>query len=691
VAGELAMNTADGKLFFKDSAGVVQTMASKATGAIGGSTTQVQFNNAGALGGSASLTWSGTVLTSSGFAGPLNGTVGATTPAAGSFTTTTIGTSETLSYGTANGVTYLNGSKVVTSGSALTFDGTALTSLNNSSAQSIILSRTSAVARNWALGVDGDGGFRLTDATGSVVVLSVLPSGVAYLASESELAFRYNSSTEGMRLTSTGLGIGTSSPSFKLHVSVGSENTALFQNSSSSPALIRFRDTGTTTDPYVASYGNSMAFGVYGGSEFARFTSTGLGIGTSSPLLTASGRGNITINGSSNSILVLANGGATSGYVFGDASVLGFSAGSGANSRVMTFDTNGTERMRLDSAGNLGLGVTPTSSWLTSAKVMQLGISGVLFGRSASNQVQFGSNFYIDTGGTTRYINTEFASKYVQDSGQHQFYSVASGTAGNAITFTQAMTLDASGNLGIGVTSITGGYKAQINGNLLLGTAANPLLVGTTSLNLLGDNTSSSGMRIDSSGNVLVGTTTASGKLYVTDSTNPSPDQSVFFENSNAGFNKRILSLNASRNATSSEYQFLVCSISGIESKFIIQNSGNAQNRNNSYGAISDAKLKENIVDATPKLADLMQVKIRNFNFKTSPQEKQIGVVAQELETIFPSLIDESKDRDEEGNDLSTTTKAVKYSVFVPMLIKAIQEQQAIIESLKARLDAANL
>ena len=59
--GELAVNTADGKLFYKDSAGVVQTMASKATGSIGGSTTQVQFNNAGVLGASASLTWIGTV------------------------------------------------------------------------------------------------------------------------------------------------------------------------------------------------------------------------------------------------------------------------------------------------------------------------------------------------------------------------------------------------------------------------------------------------------------------------------------------------------------------------------------------------------------------------------------------------------------------------------------------------------
>ena len=54
-------------------------------------------------------------------------------------------------------------------------------------------------------------------------------------------------------------------------------------------------------------------------------------------------------------------------------------------------------------------------------------------------------------------------------------------------------------------------------------------------------------------------------------------------------------------------------------------------------------------------------------------------------------MVDESPDRDGENNVLETTTKSVKYSVFVPMLIKAIQEQQAIIEQLKARLDAANL
>ena len=57
--GELAININDGKLYYEDSGGNVQTIASKATGTIGGSTTQIQFNNSGALGGSANLTWDG--------------------------------------------------------------------------------------------------------------------------------------------------------------------------------------------------------------------------------------------------------------------------------------------------------------------------------------------------------------------------------------------------------------------------------------------------------------------------------------------------------------------------------------------------------------------------------------------------------------------------------------------------------
>ena len=123
------------------------------------------------------------------------------------------------------------------------------------------------------------------------------------------------------------------------------------------------------------------------------------------------------------------------------------------------------------------------------------------------------------------------------------------------------------------------------------------------------------------------------------------------------------------------------------QEKLIIYNNGNIENTNNSYSGISDIRLKENIVDSTPKLESLMKVKIRNYNF-IGDDLKQIGVIAQELEEIFPSMIHNDYKYDENGIIPNSETKSVKYSIFVPMLIKAMQEQQAQIESLKAELDA---
>ena len=122
--------------------------------------------------------------------------------------------------------------------------------------------------------------------------------------------------------------------------------------------------------------------------------------------------------------------------------------------------------------------------------------------------------------------------------------------------------------------------------------------------------------------------------------------------------------------------------VSGISSR--ITTAGYFQSRPNSYGATSDANLKENIVDATPKLADIKKIQVRNYNYK-GQTEKHIGVISQELETIFPGLVydaPEGKPGDEK------TVKAVKYSVFVPMLIKAIQELSATVDAQAAEITA---
>jgi len=143
--------------------------------------------------------------------------------------------------------------------------------------------------------------------------------------------------------------------------------------------------------------------------------------------------------------------------------------------------------------------------------------------------------------------------------------------------------------------------------------------------------------------------------------------------------------------AASSAFIMVGRDSTGVTDQFRIAANGNVTNTNNSYAAISDIKIKENVVDATPKLSSLMKVRIVNYNLKSNlgyEQNKQIGVIAQELEQIFPSLVEETADLDVDGTDLKTSTKSVKYSVFVPILIKAIQEQQALIQDLTTRLAA---
>ena len=124
---------------------------------------------------------------------------------------------------------------------------------------------------------------------------------------------------------------------------------------------------------------------------------------------------------------------------------------------------------------------------------------------------------------------------------------------------------------------------------------------------------------------------------------------------------------------------------------FVVWSNGNVVNTNNSYGALSDIKLKENIVDAGSQWADIKAFRVRKYNLKEGQKHTQIGGIAQEVELVSPGLVTESPDRDEEGNDLGTVTKSINYSVLYMKAVKALQEAMDRIETLEARLTAAGI
>jgi hypothetical protein len=193
------------------------------------------------------------------------------------------------------------------------------------------------------------------------------------------------------------------------------------------------------------------------------FDGTNLGVGTNGPQahLDVSGSGNQYLRASSSTNTAFRGfefGVAGSGTSYGGLAMelnggeLRLSAGFSGWGGFQTFYNNGSEQMRLTSAGNLGLGVTP-SAWGQSGTVQAIQIKNTSLAGSGNN-AYWGANWY--GGGFDKYIANGFASIYIQTAGQHIWNTAPSGTAGNAITFTQAMSLLATGELLVGTTSYAG-------------------------------------------------------------------------------------------------------------------------------------------------------------------------------------------------------------------------------------------
>jgi len=129
----------------------------------------------------------------------------------------------------------------------------------------------------------------------------------------------------------------------------------------------------------------------------------------------------------------------------------------------------------LDDTGNVGVGVTP-SAWANGFKVIELNNAAFFANTSVAGNPSVGANLFYNASVQPIYKSTGFASTYGQYLGKHEWYTAPSGTAGNVITFTQAMTLDASGNLLVGLT--TAGTTAAKTIQIANGTAPTANVTG---------------------------------------------------------------------------------------------------------------------------------------------------------------------------------------------------------------------
>jgi uncharacterized protein YaiE (UPF0345 family) len=435
--------------------------------------------------------------------------------------------------------------------------------------------------------------------------------------------------TKMIILNDGNVGIGTSSPTgAKLQVVAESGSNVLGVGTTTQGLFIK--TTGTTVD--YNSSGNSAGEHTFSTGNIERMridVSGNVGIGTSSPNSYA-GQTTLTINSTGVARLDLDINDAYQGYLLAEAGYIGLYAQSG---NYISMGVAGVgEAIRIDSSGNLGLGVVP-SAWRSGAKAFQSGGNGlVTLWEQANGSTNLGFGVYESASNVFNYTTTgDTPTLYSQLTGVHKWFNAPSGTAGNAISFTQAMTLDASGNLLVGATSnaVYGGHVLQKDG-------------------------------------------TDSNALAIINSATSNPYGPTFYFSG------------ASPN-DATRY-FLNCADSTAARAVIRSNGGFANYQANDVN-LSDERVKTDIAPLGSMWDKFKALEIVTFKYKDQTHDdNNIGVIAQQVEAVAPEFVDnEGFGETPEGEE---PLKAIYTADLYHAAIKALQEAMDRIETLETEVAA---
>jgi hypothetical protein len=315
---------------------------------------------------------------------------------------------------------------------------------------------------------------------------------------------------------------------------------------------------------------------------------------------------------------------------------------------------NNQESMRIDSSGNLLLGTTSLNTGTLGAVNTFLEIAGDS-GGSGTLILSRPSDTNAEEVAGIRFANANNAD----DDGLDADGKLIAGISARTVTSDSNAGDDAGGDLVFYTKPEAGNYAERMRLSSL----------GYTKITSTGTNINTNGRWHE-----IVGSYTGnvSAAIYHTSTTDPFG-----------------LFLNFPNDNPDDNSNYFIRADDSSTTRFFVYSDGDVVNHDNSYGAISDLKLKENIADAASQWDDIKAVRVRKYSMKSdnASEANRLGVIAQELEASgMGGLVKEAIDRDADNVDLGTTTKQVKYSVLYMKAIKALQEAIDRIETLEEKV-----